>query len=129
MALDDAHHRRFPDDGEARFRVAITQDVAEVARTEAADLFVMGEGEMHRAAQLLAGKMRGHRHGGGDEALHVAGAAPEEMAVAFDHPVGVAGPVLVFDRNDIGMARQHDAAGFIGTDPGQQVGLGPGVVG
>ena len=46
----------------------------------------------------------------GEEALHVAGAAAVQPAVALGEREGVGGPVLAGDRDDVGVAGEHDAA-------------------
>src|SRR6266508_983979 len=80
-------------------------------RAQAADLLVVGEGEMHR--HLEPGTLEGGDIGqaGGNESLHVAGAAAVEVAVFLLGEVPRIGrPGLAVDRHDVGVARQHDAA-------------------
>ena len=67
-----------------------------------------------------------------DEALHVCGAAPVEPAVTDLGGERLAVPVLSVDGHDVGVPGQdHPAVGaaVCGRDRGEQVGLGPVLVG
>ena len=79
---------------------------------------------MHRHFRPLLKKFghEGKRHR--DEALHVAGAPPEQLSVALDCAERVARPVLSFDRHHIGVARQNDATRPVaGSERCEEIGL------
>ena len=59
-----------------------------------------------------------------DEALHVAGAAPEELAVANARLEGVARPGLPVDGHDIRMTGEDEAARTF-TEAREHIGLLP----
>lgn len=62
-----------------------------------------------------------------DERLHVAGAAPVELALTHRRFERFAAPFLPVHRHHVGVPGEHDAAGggsIVGGDGGQQVGLG-----
>ena len=125
LRIDHAHHGGLAHDHRLRPRHGADQPLGQRMRAQAADLLVVGEGEMHR--HLEPGALEGGDVGeaGGDEALHVAGAAAVELAVAFSVSVpGIGRPGLAVDRHDVGVARQHDAAFAVGADRGEEVGLG-----
>ena len=61
--------------------------------------------------------------GAGEEALHVAGAAAVEPAVAGGEGEGVGGPGLALDRHHVGVAGEHDAALGRGADERGERGL------
>ena len=63
-------------------------------RAEAADLFVMSQGEMDRTGQRFGEHFRYQGEGDGDEAFHVGGAAAIQPAVLLDHLERVAVPGL-----------------------------------
>ena len=64
----------------------------------------------------------------GEEALHVAGAAPIEPPVALGHGERVARPVLAIDGHDIGMPREDETGLILRADTGPQIGLLSGLV-
>jgi hypothetical protein len=109
-------------DAQGRARQVAGDGRDHLRRAEAADLLVIGEGQMDGAFQALPEQ----RHGGqgqGDEALHVRGAAPVELPVALGQDERIAGPGLAVDRHHVGVARQDDPARGGRADAGQQVGL------
>ena len=125
LRVDHAHHGGLAHDHRLRPRHGADQPFGQRMRAQAADLLVVAEGEMHR--HLEPGALQGGHMGeaGGDEALHVAGAATVEIAVGLLGELpGIGRPGLAVDRHDVGMARQHDAALGLRTDRGEQVGLG-----
>jgi hypothetical protein len=58
------------------------------------------------------------------KALHVGGAAAIEPAVAFDDGERIIGPCLVRHRDNVGVTGEHDPTGRVGSDGGEQAGLG-----
>jgi hypothetical protein len=125
LRIDHAHHGGLAHDHRLRPRHGADQPLGQRRRAQAADLLVVGEGEVHR--HLEPGALEGGDVGeaSGDEALHVAGAAAVEVAVFLLGEVpGIGRPGLAVDRHDIGVARQHDAAFAVGADRGEEVGLG-----
>jgi hypothetical protein len=108
------HHRRR--------RQLAADDVDHEGRAQAADLFVVREGQVHRLLRGL-GEFRRRGQGQGQEGLHVAGPAAVEAAVVLGQGPGIGGPGLAIDRNHVGVARQHDAAFDSRPDGGHQVRL------
>ena len=106
--------------GRGRLRADVLEQVADA---EAAELLVVGQREMDRQAQPRRCHLRHQRQRGGDEALHVRGAAAVELAAALDDGEGIALPGLARHRHHVGMAGQHDAAGDLRPDGGKEVGL------
>ncbi|MCY1380348.1 hypothetical protein D9M69_681570 [compost metagenome] len=83
---------------------------------------------MDGALQFRRGKAVDAGEHGREEAFHVAGAAAVEASVSDAGLEGIAAPILSVDGHDVGVPRQHDAAGQVGADGGEQVGLGAGGV-
>jgi hypothetical protein len=74
------------------------------------------------------GETRRHGESGGDEAFHVAGAAPGDGLPVIHGLERIAGPGLPFDRHHVRVARQHDTAVDVRPDGGEQIGFGAGCV-
>ena len=122
VAGGDLHVRGLAHDAHAGAERAGGQHVDQRADAEAADFFVIGQREVQRRGQVaLAGRDHG-RDGAGDEALHVGRATPVKPAVSLGQREGWHGPGLAFDRDDVGVARQHDARTF-GAKGGKEVRL------
>ena len=100
----DPHFCWLTDDGDAGGEAAVCQNLPQMLRPETADFLIIGEGEMHRPVGHLPGKQRRHGQGGGDETLHIAGAAPVKPAVPFDHFERIGLPLLIADRHNVRMA-------------------------
>ncbi len=97
----------------------------QVRRAQAADLLVIGKGQVRRPLQRGGGQGRRRRQGQGQEPLHVAGPPPIEPLALARQGEGIAGPGLAVHGHHVGMARQHHPALDRRSDGGQQVGLGP----
>ena len=93
------------------------------AHALAAHFLIAGERQMDGRFQIGCLELRHQGQGHGDEALHVTGAAAIEPAVPLGEFKGIAGPCLAVDRHHVGMARQHNAAGDIGADGGEEIGF------
>jgi hypothetical protein len=65
---------------------------------------------------------------GGDEALHVGGAAPVQPPALLGEDERVGAPVLPVDRHDIGMAGEHHPAVALRPEGRKQIRLGAGIV-
>ena len=98
VRADDAHAGRLADHAGHRLHRALAQLGDQPAHADAADLLVIGEGEMQRRLELRLRELGRHRQQHGDEALHVAGAAAVEQAVLLRHRERVGRPVLAVDR-------------------------------
>ena len=79
---------------------------------------------MQGAAQSGRQNFRYQRQCHCEEAFHVGGAAAIETASFSPHGKWIALPILAFHRHHVGVARQDHAAGLIGADGGDQIGLG-----
>lgn len=128
MSDRQLHHGRLADNAGGRPDTVPVDRLQQARHTEAADLLIVGKGEMHRPLErcrleAVHGIQR-HR----DEPLHVGGATTVELPVAFGQGEGIAGPELAVHWNHVGVARQHDAAVALGSDGRPQMGLGPGLV-
>src|SRR5882724_1185954 len=123
VAVDELHQRRLADDGGGRPRQGRRQVAQQPADAEAADLLVEGQGEIDRHAQPGGLEFRHQRQRDGKEALHVGGAAAIEAVVVLDDGEGIALPGLAGHGHDVGVAGEHDAAGNVRSDGGEQVGL------
>ncbi len=87
-------------------------------RPAAAHLLVAGPEQHQLARQGLALDAVAGLQGGGDEALHVAGAPPVQPVAALAELEGVTAPVLAFNGHDIHMARQDEPlAAVAGSRP------------
>ncbi len=129
VAADDAHAGRFSDeDGKLR-RQGLGHVLDDVVDAEAADLLVIGKGEVDGRCERLLQHGGNARQHAGEKALHIGGAPAIEPVVLPPHGERVARPVLAVDRHDVGMAAQHVAGPVGGADRGEQVGLGAGRVG
>ncbi len=117
------HEGRFTDDAEPRLHRRVLQDVEQAAHADAADLLVIGKGEIDRRVQRSLHGAFGHGEAAGDEALHVRRAAPIDGAIARDHLERVRRPGLAFDGNDIRMPGQHHARLVRGTDRRPEIGF------
>jgi hypothetical protein len=123
VAFDDAHGGRLANDGEPGIDVALFEGLNQMACADAAGFLVIGEGKMHRRVGDQLGKVGCHGDGGGDEAFHVAGAAPVKTPVALLHDKGIGAPVLIGDWHHVCVARKHNAAVDCGAEGGKEVGL------
>src|SRR5437879_5635352 len=81
---DDLHVRRFTNDAVPRSCRQVDDVLDKAWRSLAADLLVIGEGEVYRHAELGRGKGRDLGQHDGEERLHVAGPATEQPAVLLD---------------------------------------------
>ncbi|MNS58027.1 hypothetical protein D3C72_909320 [compost metagenome] len=116
-----AHHAALGADA------AFQQVGQHVRGTRAADFLVIGKRQVDRLLARHGQEFRHQRQRTGDEALHVAGAAPIEKPVFFNELERVRAPVLAIHRHHVGVARQDDAALLAAVLPrqrGKQVGLG-----
>ncbi len=94
------------------------------AHAEAADLLVIGEGEVDRHFELALQEAGDGGEHAGEKALHVGGAAPIEAPVALGENERIARPALAVDRHHVGVAGKRDTGRIGGTDGGVEVGLG-----
>jgi len=120
---DRLHEGGFADDAQVRAQPALVQVLHQPACAEAPDLLVVAQQQVDRAAQ--PGGLQGGHGGqhGGDEALHVRGAAPVQAAVVAHEGERVGGPGLAVHRDRVHVAGQGDAAGRLRPDGGMQVGF------
>ena len=124
VAVDDLHQGGFADDGGGPFRNHALHGGDHGRGAGAAHLFVIAQCDLEGACHPALMRLDQGPEGEGIESLHVAGAAAIEAAIAFRHRPGIRGPVLPFDRDDIGMARQDDRPLFPRPDMGKERGLG-----
>src|SRR3546814_12501352 len=75
VAVHDAHAGRLADDHQGRRRQILGDVAHHAADAGAADLLVVGERDVQRAAERLRLELRHQGEGGGEEGLNVGGAA------------------------------------------------------
>ena len=124
VARDRLHIGRFADDDGGGAGQAGGDLPDQGRRAQAADLLVIGKGQVHRPHQPRGGEVRGRRQGQGQKPFHVAGPAPIEPVLAALQGEGVRGPGLTVHRHHVGVAGEDDAALGLRPDRCQQVGLG-----
>ena len=73
--------------------------------------------------ELPALKVRHRGQSASEKALHVGSAAPIEASVALCEHEGIAGPVLPFNRDNVGVTRECDAWYVGRSNCRKQVGL------
>ena len=126
VALDHGHVGRLADDRQIGPDAARLQMFDQRTRAIKPDLLVIGQRDVNRRLRLGEGPRLGQD--AGDEALHVAGAAPVKPTVALGQRPGIARPVLPLDRDHVDMSRQDHAAVALGPEAGPEVRLLPGRV-
>ena len=105
MADDHLHQGWLTDDAHHRFRLNLVRKLGDQGPdSDAADLFVMTEGEVDRYLQTPFEEFRCISETDRDKALHVASAAAEELRVFFDDIERVGMPILPIDRHHVGVA-------------------------
>ncbi len=122
------HAGRLADQAGERFRLGHADLVDQARYADAADLLVIGKGEMDGPRRRPRLEFRNQRQRGRDEALHVGGAAAIEAALILGQHERIGRPILVVDRHHVGVARQDQPAAIRRPDRGEQIGLAPVVV-
>ncbi|MNF81924.1 hypothetical protein D3C84_642160 [compost metagenome] len=92
--------------------------------TQAADFFIVGKGQVHRAQKRTLHEGRHRREHRGNEPFHVRRATPVQAPFLFRQPERIDRPGLPVNRYHISVAREHDATGFERADGREQIGLG-----
>ena len=121
VAQDRAHLRGLADEAGGGGGAELGQPGDHVAHADAADLLVVGQGEVDRPGERRTHHLGHERQQAGDEALHVDGAAPDQAVAGLPQGEGVAGPALA-RRHHIEMARQDDPRHVARADRREQVG-------
>ena len=104
-------------------RAGLDHLVDHQGRALAADFFVEREREMDRLFQIKRGESWGEGTTQGDEAFHVAGAAPKQMFAFFRETERICVPILAVNRYDVRMPRQNQTAWDIGPETRPEIGL------
>jgi len=130
VAADRPQPGRLADDGDRRLPRQGAEIFVEPLAAEAADLLVIGEGDVQRLLQVAGARRQGRRLGehGGEKPLHVDGAAAVEPARALVELEGRRAPSRAVGRHDVEMAGEHDAAAARGPHRGEEVGALAGLV-
>src|SRR3546814_19839874 len=92
-----------------RRRKVLRNVVDHPADTGAADLLVVGKGDVDRLLERPRLEFGHQRQRGGEEGLHVAGAAHVELAGPHDHVEGGAAPRPAGERPDVRWAGEPTA--------------------
>ena len=126
MRVDDLHQGGLADNHDLGTRQAAHNAFDHRADAEAAHFLVIGKRKMDRHLWSVLQEFGHIGKRESNEALHVAGAASEKFAVAFDNAEGIARPVLPLHRYDIRVARKDDPACLgVVAKRGKQIGFGP----
>ena len=124
VAADDLHQRRFADDDGHRRRQIVAHILHQPQHAGAADLLIIGKGEVKRRLQIEFRHALRMGKGAGDEAFHVRRTASVKLAAALFHRKRVGRPVLPVHRHHIGVAGEHDPATILRPDRRPKIGLG-----
>ncbi len=119
----DGHARRLADEATLLAHGPAAQMLGEAPAADAADLLVVGEGEMDRPAERRRPHALDGREAHGQEALHVASAAAVQPPVRLPQAEGIARPGLSVDRHHVGMAGQDEAGHVSGADRREHIGF------
>ncbi len=128
VGADHPHFGGFANDAAKRTGPALDELVQQPAHADAADLLVVGEGEVNRSRELAGKDFGRHREHDGDEALHVARPAPVKPAVPFDDREGIARPLLTVDRHDVGVPGKNQPTLAFRPQRGEQIRLAAALV-
>ena len=99
----DLHVGGLANDGEGGSRHALGDSLDQRVRTKAANLFVVGEGEVQRPLQRQTLPMLDGGEAACDKPLHIGTAAPVQPPIAFHQRKRVAGPILAIHRHHVGV--------------------------
>ncbi len=120
---DRLHARRLADDAERRLQAAGLEVAHQNPGSLAIHLLVVGDEQVHRPLQRQRLQVRHRGQAGGDEPLHIDGAARVQPSVVAGEPERIGAPGLAIDRDGVDMAGQGEAACDLGADDGVQVRL------
>ena len=123
-----AHKRRLADQAERGRRGERGPAVEQSPHADAADLFVIAEGELQRSLEAGRVDRLESRQRAGEKPLHVGGSSRKSAASACREGEGVAAPGLALRGHDVGMAGQHEARQVARADRSEEVRLGSGLV-
>ena len=104
MRVDHLHHCGFADDSHGRFNGVIAQYIEKPSHTDAPNLLIVGERQMHRCQQRLFHHLRNSGECAGDKPLHIRGSPAIECAGIGSHNEGIRRPVLSVNRHHVCMA-------------------------
>ena len=124
VPFDDSHFCGFANDGDRGLEALGFQFLDQCLRADAACFFVMCEGEVDRAGEIKGSVVFCHGKRRCNEAFHVTCATAKEEAVSLREREGVRCPVLLGNRDDIGVTREDNAAVAFGAQCGEEIGLG-----
>ena len=113
MASHHLHFSRLPHNHSVSLRVVFQQAPRHIRRTKQPDLLIAREGKLQRAFEVERVGLHHGSHRQSHKPLHIAGAAPIEAAIFFNHLPRICAPVLPFHRHNIGMARKRHTARHI----------------
>ena len=128
VGADDPEAGGLADDARGRAASRLDQFLKQDRRPVEAVLLVEGQRDVDRALEVEDRIPGGQRQHAGDEALHVGCTPPVDPVSTTSCLEGRRGPVGGVDGDDVGVAREHDAAVDVGTDGGEQIGPAPGLV-
>ncbi len=123
MRQDRLHAGRFADDAKRRAQGGFLHVLDQAHGAVAAHLLVIGDEQVQRPLQLHRLEVGHGGEAGGDEALHVAGAAGEQPSVLAAQGERIGGPRLAVDGNRIDMAGQGQSATGLGAEDRVDIGL------
>ena len=106
----DLHIARFADNAHFGPDIETAHLIDETPDPDTSDLFIVRKCQMQRRRETSFHKIRQMCQRNDDKGLHIAGAAPVQASVLFDHREGIGIPALTIHRNHVGVTRQHDPA-------------------
>ena len=123
VGVDHGHLRRLPDEHHARPRQCLAELGDHRPHAGAADLLVVGEGEVEWHLELACLEARHQGEAAGKVTLHVASTAAEELAVALDELERIGVPILPGYRHHVGMTGEGKTATIHRSDAGEEARL------
>ena len=123
MGIHHLHGGGFTYDHGSRFFHVVPDMGHQRPHSLATHFLIARQRQMYWRFQFGGFELRHHGKGHCDEAFHIAGAAAIEPAVPFHEFKRIARPFLAVHRNNIRMARQHNATGDIRSNGGKEIGL------
>ena len=126
------HAGRFTHNASRGFEAARLHVGNQAVYANAADFFVVTEGQMQRTFEFSFEQLGHHHQSGSAVAFHVSHAAPVQLVANNLRVKRIRCPRLTINRHHIGVARQHQAAHFAFAvmcgQGGPQVGFFAGIV-
>ncbi len=119
---DDPHFSRLSDDDDLRARSVLRHPIQKDGHAIAADFLVKRKCDVDRTGQVRGLESGNRGKDTGQKPLHIHRAATIEAVAFAGQRERVSAPGLPFDRHNIHVAIQDDAALYIRPDGGEDIG-------